>query len=289
MDSTTNSTSNDQYVAMQQRIVQLEQMLAQTASQSSTEQQPSDNSTTLLHLVPFSISSEILQLDSSLFPTKMLTDEERKKLIDQYPNIDNLHYQTPDTIPTAARKMNKYQTKQDMSFKRLQYLLSGIFRPLDVLGLEISQEVNNPNVQRYLYMLKDCRALLLNVSAQINDMRNNIAFQAINPYFSTSNIANNNKFTMSPIEFQEALVQQSTTTKAIRSAISSVFRSGPSSQQGGYPNYNKYNNNGNTSNHNSNYDSSNNYIGGSGNSNSSSNSSNYKGRNTRNPFRNNQQ
>ncbi|KAI9248588.1 hypothetical protein BDA99DRAFT_446181, partial [Phascolomyces articulosus] len=211
---------------------------------------------------PSPFLSEILQLDSSLFPTKMLTDEERKKLIDQYPNIDNLHYQPPDTIPTAARKMNKYQKKQDMSFKRLQYLLSGIFRPLDVLGLEISQEVNNPNVQRYLYMLKDCHALLLNVSAQINDMRNNIAFQAINPYFSTSNIANNNKFTMSPTEFQEALVQQSTTTKAIRSASNlqykkrnfyqpqynqshQFFRSGPSSQQGGYLDYSRYNRNDN--------------------------------------------
>ncbi|KAI9262422.1 hypothetical protein BDA99DRAFT_438682 [Phascolomyces articulosus] len=166
---------------MQQRIFQLEQMLAQETSQSSTEQQPSENvdmedhdeeTLSALHSLrvrpsytwsPSPFLSEILQLDSSMFPTKMLTDEERKKIIDQYPNIDNLHYQPPDTIPTAARKMNKYQTKQDMSFKRLLYLLSGIFRPLDVLGLEISREVNNPNVQRYLYMLKDCRALLLNV------------------------------------------------------------------------------------------------------------------------------
>jgi hypothetical protein len=83
----------------------------------------------------------------------------------------------PDTIPSAARKMNKYQAKQDMSLKRLQYLLSGVFRPLDVLGLEISQNINNENIQRYLHMLKDCRALLFNVPVQINDMRNNIAFK----------------------------------------------------------------------------------------------------------------
>ena len=68
----------------------------------------------------------------------------------------------------------------------LQYLLSGVFRPLDVLGLEVSQDTNNPSIQRYLHMLKDCRELFLNVSAQINDLCNNIAFQAINPSFSSS-------------------------------------------------------------------------------------------------------
>jgi hypothetical protein len=89
----------------------------------------------------------------------MLTDVERRKTIDQCPNIESLQYQPPDTIPSAARNMNRYQTKQDMSLKRLQYLLPGVFRPLDVLGLEISQDVNNENIQRYLHMLKDCRTL----------------------------------------------------------------------------------------------------------------------------------
>ncbi|KAI8071823.1 hypothetical protein BDF21DRAFT_401134 [Thamnidium elegans] len=41
-------------------------------------------------------------------------------------------YQLPDTIPSAARRMNKCQSKQDMSLKRLQYLVSGAFRPVDV-------------------------------------------------------------------------------------------------------------------------------------------------------------
>jgi hypothetical protein len=126
-----------------------------------------------------------------MFPSTMLTDDKRRKTIDRYPNIESLQYQPSDTISSAARKMNKYQTKQDMSLKRLQYLLSGVFRPLDVLGLEISQDVNNENFQRYLHMLKDCIILLLNVSAQINDMRNNIAFQAINSSFSSAATTNN--------------------------------------------------------------------------------------------------
>jgi hypothetical protein len=88
-----------------------------------------------------------------------------------------------------------------MSFKRLQHLPSGFFRPLDILGLEISQDVNNDNVQHYLHMLKDCRTLLLNVSAQINDMRNNIAFQATNLSFSSNASANNHNFTISSAEF----------------------------------------------------------------------------------------
>lgn len=85
---------------------------------------------------PTPFLTKVLALDSSLFPTTMLPDDERSKLIDQYLNIEQLRYQPPDTIPSATRKMNKYQSKQDMSLKRLQYLLSGVFRPLDVLGYE---------------------------------------------------------------------------------------------------------------------------------------------------------
>jgi hypothetical protein len=57
-------------------------------------------------------------------------------------------------------------------------------------------------------MIKDCRTLLLNISAQINDMGNNIAFQAINPSFSSAATTNNTNFTMSPADFQAILVQQ---------------------------------------------------------------------------------
>lgn len=81
-------------------------------------------------------------------------------------------------------------------------------------------DTNNENIQRYLQMLKDCRSLLLNVSAQINDMRNNITFQSINPSFSSSASmsASNNNFTMSPADFQASLVQQTTTSQALKTA-----------------------------------------------------------------------
>ncbi|KAG2190805.1 hypothetical protein INT47_002545, partial [Mucor saturninus] len=158
---------------MQQSLLQLEELVAQSRAQTSTEPQTSpnvnmdadDETIAALHSLrirpsyswtPSPFLTEVLSLDSPLFPTTMLPDDERRKLIDQYPNIEQLQYQPPDTIASAARKMNKYQSKQDMPLKRLQYLLSGVFRPLDVLGLEISQDTNNENIQRYLHMLKDC-------------------------------------------------------------------------------------------------------------------------------------
>jgi hypothetical protein len=168
MDS-NSINKNEQFIAMQQRLLQVEQIVAQSSAQPSAEPHTSthvnmddeEEPISVLHSLkirpsyswsPSTFLSEVLSLDSSLFPTTMLTDDERRKTIDQYPNIENLHYQPPDTIPSAARRMNKYQSKQDMSLKRLQYLLSGVFRPSDVLGLEISQDVNNDNVQRYLHI-----------------------------------------------------------------------------------------------------------------------------------------
>jgi hypothetical protein len=180
--------------------------------------------------------------------------------------------------------------------------LSGVFRPLDVLGLELSKEVNNENIQRYLYMLRDSRQLLLSVSAQINDMRTNIAFQAVNPNFSSPASKDSTNYTMSPADFQAALVQQTSTSQAIRNASSfrnkrrsfnqpsaqhqpqqqQFFRSGPSSQQGGYTNNN-------TNNSSTWHNSKNSHNNNSNNNGSNNNNSYNKQRNSNNPFRNNQQ
>jgi hypothetical protein len=152
-------------------------------------------------------------LDAPLFTSSPLSDDKRHKTIEKYPTMDTVQYQPPDTVPIATSKMNKFQTKQEMSLKRLQYMVPGVFRPLDVLGLEIINHVNNQNAQRYLYMLADCRSLLLNVSSQINEMRNNIAFQVSNPSFTSTPSASSANYTMSPADFQAALVQQTTVCK----------------------------------------------------------------------------
>jgi hypothetical protein len=174
-------------------------------------------------------------------------------------------------------------------------LLSGVFRPLDVLGLEISKEVDNANVQRYLHMLRDCRSLLLNVSAQVNELRNTIAFQAINPHFTSASSSTTN-FTVSPEAFQTALVQQTTTAQALKNAGNQrnkkrnfsnqnlqqqpvqpqqFFRSVPSSGQGGFTPF--WNNNNSHSNTNNNQYKNHN------------NNNLNKPKGSTNPFRNNQQ
>ncbi|KAG2219462.1 hypothetical protein INT45_008110 [Circinella minor] len=65
-------------------------------------------SSAFLLLVPVTLLSENLSLDSSLSLTIILTDGERRKTINQYLNIGYLQYQLPYTTPTAASKMYKY-------------------------------------------------------------------------------------------------------------------------------------------------------------------------------------
>ncbi|KAL4210709.1 hypothetical protein AB4K20DRAFT_1986147 [Rhizopus microsporus] len=100
--------------------------------------------------------------------------------------MGNVQYQPPNAIPDAAHRMKPPQTKQDMALKRLQYLISGIFCPLNIFGHEISLDNENANIQRYLTILADCHTLLLNLSSQVNNMRNTMAFQTINPTFKST-------------------------------------------------------------------------------------------------------
>ncbi|KAI8091721.1 hypothetical protein BDF21DRAFT_410078, partial [Thamnidium elegans] len=118
MDS--NSSPDQTIFNMQQRLAQLEQMIRQ--AQPSAE--PSSSSTNPTTMDMNDTSEQVSDLHSlqPLFTSSILTDDERKKTIERYPPVENLHYQPPETVPVAARKMNRYQTKQDMSLKKLQYL-----------------------------------------------------------------------------------------------------------------------------------------------------------------------
>ncbi|KAI9485976.1 MAG: hypothetical protein EXX96DRAFT_547207, partial [Benjaminiella poitrasii] len=141
----------------------------------------------------------------------------------------------PDMIPDAARKMQCTQQKQDASLKRLQYLVSAIFRPLDILGHEISFEAENTAAQRYMETLLDCCLLLLNLSSQVNQMRANLAFQAINPaYYNTTSLSETN-YVMPITKFQSDVAQQVNTAQTFRKATNKPFRRrfGQSSQQSG--------------------------------------------------------
>ena len=98
MDS-NSINQNDQFLVMQQRLFQLEQIVARSSAQISAEPHASppvnmgeeEASISALHSLttrssyswsPSPFLSEVLSLDPSLFPTTMLTYDERRKTID---------------------------------------------------------------------------------------------------------------------------------------------------------------------------------------------------------------
>ncbi|EIE82396.1 hypothetical protein RO3G_07101 [Rhizopus delemar RA 99-880] len=291
MSSTTTPPTIEQILAHQQeQIDQLTHLLNQNQNAQPSAEQPTlssndqhtqvmdeDELVNNLHSLeirptypwqPSAMLSELMHFEQSLFTTAPLPEQQRKDLIEKYPGMNNTIYNPPDTIPDAIRAMNAGQQRHDRSLKRLQYLTSGTVRPLDVLALEISRDFSNPNVQRYLQMLADCRLLILNLSSEITEMRKNLAFQAINPKFSSSSVSSSSNYIMPLDEFQRALSQQTTNLEAVQKASRfgkklrpnstnqqlgphaqhlQFFRSGPSSQQGGYTNRHKYNSNNNSS------------------------------------------
>lgn len=124
---------------------------------------------------PSQFFKEFLDVNTPMFLSTPLTEDEHKKAIGRYPPITNLQYQPPDTIPIKINKMIKFQSKQAMSLKRLQYLVLGIFRPMDDLASELIKDKDSENFKHYLYMLVELRLLLRNIFAQMNELRTNIA------------------------------------------------------------------------------------------------------------------
>ncbi|KAI9468992.1 MAG: hypothetical protein EXX96DRAFT_590030 [Benjaminiella poitrasii] len=151
--------------------------------------------------------------------------------------MEHVTYQPPDMIPVAVHNIQRTQQKQDASLKRLQYLVSGIFRPLDILGHEIK-------------ILLNCRLLLLNLPTQ-----------AINPAFYNTASPPETYYVIPITEFQSAVARQVNTAQIFRKATNKPFRrrveqfsqqsgpsssaahlqflrTGPFSQQGGFHNNN---------------------------------------------------
>ncbi|KAI8974981.1 hypothetical protein BDB01DRAFT_380531 [Pilobolus umbonatus] len=121
--------------SMQQRLFHLEQLATQQQAQPSAEPNSSPEHTmdmgennSVLHSLGIRPSyswcsspflNEVLSLDTSLFPSTVMSEDERRKMIEKYPNIEGVQYQPPDTIPLASKRMNRSQSKEDMSLKRL--------------------------------------------------------------------------------------------------------------------------------------------------------------------------
>ncbi|KAI8324615.1 hypothetical protein EDC96DRAFT_426190, partial [Choanephora cucurbitarum] len=196
-------------------------------------------------------------LDRDLFNNEVLSDQARGDLIDKYPPIRQLNYQPPLTMPEAKRRMNNSQAKEDATLKHIQYLLSGVFRPLDILASEVcTNDLPTDHSQHFIEIINDLRSLMLNVNASISSSRTDIAFRAVNPNFRAPSSGNQN-YLMSSEAFQSAVSQQTTANKTMREAGSRnkrtggqssshpnmgknnpFFRDGPSMGQGGHSNNN---------------------------------------------------
>ncbi|KAG0736024.1 hypothetical protein G6F57_002397 [Rhizopus arrhizus] len=160
--------------------------------------------------------TELVNLDTPLHTSNLLSDSERRTIIEPYPLMTHLEYKAPATIPTAERLMNKGQRYEDRSLKHLQYLLSAAFLPLDILSHDlVSSESGNPNLKRYCTMLRD-------ISRKAT--RETTVNRRQHCRFTSSNSVNSSSLNFPDQQF---------------------FRSGPPSQQDGYINNNHGNNNNN--------------------------------------------
>ncbi|KAI8058686.1 uncharacterized protein B0P05DRAFT_478656, partial [Gilbertella persicaria] len=161
--------------------------------------------------------SQLLRLECNLFSGPGMSDNQRKQLIERYPAIQGVNYQPPATMPEAYARMSYDQKREDKMLKHHQYVTSAIFRPLDTLAHEISSEIDNPNVHRYLQIINDIRHLVLHANHDLTDSRKNIALKAINPNFRLS-AANNTYYIMAQDEFHNLINNQFSTAKALQAA-----------------------------------------------------------------------
>ena len=58
-----------------------------------------------------------------------LSDEERKRIIEQYPAIQGIKYTPPSAVPEAQRRFSRAQAREDSTLRNLQYSASAILRP----------------------------------------------------------------------------------------------------------------------------------------------------------------
>ncbi|KAG1136608.1 hypothetical protein G6F37_011856 [Rhizopus arrhizus] len=264
------SVPESEFTALQQQVQQQQQILQQ---QQTAHQQPvpesEDAMEDTLHSLPVKMDhswsptpalSEFLSMDSNLFLTDLMPSKDHTEIIEQYPPQKNLSYVPPQAVSSAFEQMNAQQKAMDSLLKHQQYASSAVFRPLDVLAFELSKDSSNPNVDRFLTMMKHTRQLLLHSLASLTQSRKNVAFKSINRSFHAPEQEKKDEFIMAPEDFQLSLTKQHAVSKSLseahrfqkdkrlanQSSFSagpprSFFRQGPPSQHGG-PQYNNTNN-----------------------------------------------
>ncbi|KAG2212976.1 hypothetical protein INT45_013285 [Circinella minor] len=129
-----------------------------------------------------------------------------------------MHYTAPQAIPAAV-------SREDSTLRHLQYQLSAVFRPFDVLANELLQILPQDQLARFFIILRDTCTLLMHANGSINQARNHLALRTINPSFSAIN--NNTTYTMATDIFQTTVSQQASAQRALRDARPRFRRSLP--------------------------------------------------------------
>ncbi|KAI9278992.1 hypothetical protein BDA99DRAFT_531722 [Phascolomyces articulosus] len=130
--------------------------------------------------------------------------------------FNNMLADEESAIPDAAKYFNKGQSAEDTKLCNLQYTLSAVLRPLDVLGHMLLPILLPDQIECIYSTMNDIRTLLLHTAGTINEHCNQLALRAVHPaiYKPTEK----KEYTMLPETFRETLSQYTTLQKSIRDA-----------------------------------------------------------------------
>ncbi|KAI9496843.1 hypothetical protein BDB00DRAFT_889729 [Zychaea mexicana] len=157
----------------------------------------------------------MLTLDQAIF-TSTLADEERKTIIERYPPIRTLKYSPPAAVPQADRLFKPGQKAEDAMLRQLQYTLSAVLRPLDVLGHTLLPILPNEHINRVFATINDVHTLVLHTASTINNQRNQLALRAIHPSLKAP--SQDKQYTMSADTFKDTVTEFTAMQKSIRDA-----------------------------------------------------------------------
>lgn len=164
---------------------------------------------------------------------RTLSAEEKQLLFDCYPPISGLRYAPPETLPIAEKRFNKAHKFQDQTLRQIQYGLSGVLRPLDVLGHVLLQTLPQDQLDRVFAILHDVRLLVLHNCGMVNSARNQLALRVVSPAYQVP--PPDKTYTMDLTTFKDTLSHHNALQKAIKEAnprgsngySQSFSRSGP--------------------------------------------------------------
>ncbi|KAI8141141.1 hypothetical protein BJV82DRAFT_519106, partial [Fennellomyces sp. T-0311] len=178
-------------------------------------------------------------------------------IIKKYPPIRSLKYAPPAAIPQAERLFCPGQKAEDTMLRQLQYALSGIICPLDVLEHMLLPLLPSDHRDRIFLTIHDICTLILNTAGMVNYQRNQLALRAINPGFCTPGPEKD--YTMPAEAFKDTVSNLTTMQKMLREARGSrshthrlassslsFFRTSPSEDQPQHSNTSFHQNNNST-------------------------------------------